>query len=60
MTDLLDDSEAGLDDSEALEYDPAGPISAAAAGAFFGDYSVLSPGVQIVLEGRPVSAPASD
>lgn len=27
---------------------------------FFGQYSVLSPGVQIVLDGRPVSAPALD
>lgn len=28
--------------------------------ALFGSYSVLSPGVQIVLEGRAVSAPQAD
>lgn len=30
------------------------------ADALFGCYTVLAPGVQIVLEGRPVSAPAAD
>ncbi len=30
------------------------------ADALFGEYAVLSPGVQIVLDGRPVSAPAVD
>lgn len=54
MTDLLDDSEAfEQDDTDA-------PVRAGGAEALFGDYSVLSPGVQIVLEGRPVSAPAHD
>jgi hypothetical protein len=28
--------------------------------ALFGSYSVLSPGVQIVIEGRAVSAPPAD
>ena len=28
--------------------------------ALFGGYSVLSPGVQIVLDGRPVSAPPGE
>lgn len=28
--------------------------------ALFGCYSVLSPGVEIVIEGRAVSAPAAD
>ena len=28
-----------------------------AAGVRFGDYSVLAPGVQIVLKGRPISTP---
>jgi hypothetical protein len=30
------------------------------ADELFGCYTVLAPGVQIVLEGRPVSAPAAD
>jgi hypothetical protein len=30
------------------------------ADALFGCYAVLAPGVQIVLDGRPVSAPAAD
>ncbi len=30
------------------------------ADALFGCYTVLAPGVQIVLDGRPVSAPATD
>lgn len=33
---------------------------AGGAEALFGSFSVLSPGVQIVLDGRPVSAPVSD
>ena len=30
-------------------------VSSAGADEFFGTYSVLSPGVEIVLDGRPVS-----
>ena len=30
------------------------------ADGLFGGYSVLAPGVQIVIDGRPVSAPAPD
>jgi hypothetical protein len=30
------------------------------ADSLFGCYSVLAPGVQIVIDGRPVSAPAAD
>lgn len=28
--------------------------------ALFGDYSIRGPGVQIILDGRPVSAPAAE
>ena len=54
MTDFRDESEAiEQDDIEA-------PVRAGGAEALFGDYAVLSPGVEIVLEGRPVSAPAPE
>ena len=50
-----------LDDHDAIEQESfEGPITPGSAEALFGSYSVLSPGVEIVLEGRPVSAPAPD
>jgi hypothetical protein len=51
-----------LDDHDAIEQEDSGlPIvPSESPEALFGDYSVLSPGVEIVLEGRPVSAPAPD
>jgi hypothetical protein len=49
------------EDTDAFEL--PGDDEAGAAGApdmLFGVYSVLSPGVQIVLEGRAVSAPPAE
>ncbi len=54
MTDSLDDGDAIARSETELPVKPDDPD------ALFGDYSVLSPGVQIVLDGRPVSAPPGD
>ena len=50
----------GLDQDAAEREEAEPPVVPGGAEALFGDYSVLSPGVQIVLEGRAVSAPAVD
>jgi hypothetical protein len=48
-------------DSEPFtEAEDGDPAADGGADALFGSYSVLAPGVQIVLDGRPVSAPAAD
>jgi hypothetical protein len=50
-----------LNDRDAIEQeDPEVPIKPENAEALFGSYSVLSPGVEIVLQGRPVSAPVAE
>lgn len=54
MTETLDDHDALQRDESEFTGSP-GPVE-----ALFGQYSVLSPGVQIVLEGRPVSAPMAE
>lgn len=46
-----------LDDHEPAEpADTERPVKAGGADALFGDFAVLSPGVEIVLDGRPISA----
>lgn len=52
MTDGMDEEGS----AEASEYEL--PVLAGGAEELFGDYSVLSPGVEIVLDGRPLSAPS--
>jgi hypothetical protein len=48
-------------DADARETsDRANPVQPSGPEVLFGAYSVVSPGVQIYLEGRPVSAPAAD
>ena len=54
MTESTEDHDAI--EQEAFEL----PVVPGDTEALFGTYSVLSPGVEIVLEGRPVSAPAPD
>lgn len=54
MSSIDDDTEAV---AHAEDEDPAADWG---AGALFGSYTVLAPGVQIVLDGRPVSAPSAD
>ena len=49
-----------LDDGDVMEQSEAEPVLARDTETLFGNYAVLSPGVEIVLEGRPVSAPAAD
>lgn len=53
MTEILDE--------DAIERDePEVPVGPGGVEALFGGYSVLSPGVEIVLDGRTVSAPVVD
>lgn len=48
-------------DSDAADFaDEQFPVRPGGAETLFGDYSVLSPGVEIVLDGRPVSGPATE
>ena len=50
-------SEDGGDDGPEELVDKELEAVQGGAGVRFGDYSVLSPGVQIVLKGRPISCP---
>lgn len=45
-------------DPETLDQSEIAGVSQDEADGLFGAYSVLSPGVQIVIAGRPVTAPA--
>lgn len=47
------DDEGGdeISERDALDFDPQ------INGDLFGDYAVLSPGVHIILDGRPISRP---
>ncbi len=47
-------------DTDAFEPSEDEATSPAAGDAFFGTYSVLSPGVQVVIDGRAVSGWVSD
>jgi hypothetical protein len=48
-------------DTDALNpSDKERPVEPAGSEVLFGAYSVVSPGVQIYIDGRPVSAPAND
>ena len=49
MSDNFEDSEALDDERRGEQWAEAGDF------VTFGDYAVISPGVQIILEGRPVS-----
>ena len=53
MTENLDDAAIEGDDAEV-------PVRPGGVEALFGGFSVLSPGVEIVLEGRTVSARVAD
>ena len=49
------------EDHDAIEQEESElPVVPGNTEALFGIYSVLSPGVEIVLDGRPVSAPVPD
>jgi hypothetical protein len=47
-------------ETEVAELPKDGDVDEGDAESLFGSYSVLSPGVQIVLDGRAVSAPHID
>lgn len=49
-----------VDDGDVSEQGEFETVLARDTEALFGSYAVLSPGVEIVLEGRPISAPAAD
>ncbi|MEM9059241.1 MAG: hypothetical protein AAGD13_02160 [Pseudomonadota bacterium] len=49
MSDNFDDGESGGAETA------SGSVSEFTENALFGEYSVIAPGVQIILEGRPVS-----
>lgn len=53
---MRDDDAGECDGSEAQMSDVA-PRAFGAATDIFGDYNVVGPGVQIVLDGRAVSSP---
>lgn len=53
MTEIPDENAFQRDEAEP-------PVDAGGVEALFAGYSVLSPGVEIVLDGRTVSAPVGD
>ena len=55
MTDSFDDDE--VSNGAGSEFSHEFPVAPTCPETLFGDYCVLSPGVEIVIEGRPVSAP---